>query len=201
MGPNDNIESGGAFNWGDNDRGIALIIVLVMLLLFSILGATMLATSTSELKIAGNYRNSEESFYTAEAALAFAFNFTPIYDVIDPNLIPGATGTVWPVAGAGKVLDTNFNETAEDNDQHGHNKNFNRITIPGTQNSADVKVEYVGKFDQTPPGSGYQMDSGVGSSGGGFKTVNYLVSVIAYGPNNSQAQVESMYYNVVASSP
>jgi hypothetical protein len=190
MEPNDSVESVSTFNWGDNDRGIALIIVLVMLLLLSILGATMLATSTSELRIAGNYRNSEESFYAAESALAFGVNFAPIYTSIDATLIPGAPRTTWPAPNTGKVLDANFNETG-DNNTDGHNPNYNRITIPGTQNTADVRVEFVGKTEP-PPGLGVQVDSGVGVGTPGFVAVNYVVSVIAYGPNNSQAQVESM---------
>lgn len=56
----------------DNERGAALIIVLVMLVLLSILGATVLTSSTSELSIAGNFKVAQETFFSADAALEFA---------------------------------------------------------------------------------------------------------------------------------
>lgn len=52
-----------------NERGVILIIVLVMLLLLSILGATVLTSSTSDLRIAGNGRNLQEAFFNADGSL------------------------------------------------------------------------------------------------------------------------------------
>lgn len=46
-----------------NERGAAMIVVLFMLLLLTIIGATLLATSTTDLQIAGNYRNNQKAFY------------------------------------------------------------------------------------------------------------------------------------------
>lgn len=50
-----------------NENGIALVMALVMLVLLSILGAYALSTSSTELFIAGNYRNSQVAFYAADA--------------------------------------------------------------------------------------------------------------------------------------
>lgn len=55
-----------------NERGATLIIVLVALLLLSILGATVLTSSTSELRVSGNYRNLQEAFFNADGSLEHA---------------------------------------------------------------------------------------------------------------------------------
>ncbi len=62
-----------------NERGVAIILVLMMLLLLSILGATVLSTSTTEMKIAGNYSNFQNAFYAAEAGLDYAHSNGNIY--------------------------------------------------------------------------------------------------------------------------
>jgi Tfp pilus assembly protein PilX len=170
-----------------NEGGMALIIVLIMLFLLSILGASMLASSTSELKIAGNYRNSEESFYAAEAALDVGATLDTIYT----SIIPDSATESWPVSGSGVELSSSFATTGTSSP----NRDYNRITIPGTNSTADVKVEFITKSNLAA-GSGMQEDSGL-SAGGGFKGNNFAVNVIANGPNNSQAQVESQIQKVV----
>jgi hypothetical protein len=173
-----------------NERGIALIIVLMTLLLLSILGVTMLASSTSELKIAGNYRNTEVAFYTAEAALDFAYTFGDIYT----SIIPGTT-TSWPVAGQGKWLDEDDFHAGDPNDA---NNNYNRIKIAspsGAKYDADVKVDFV-STGNLPVGTGTQEDAGLGQ-GTGFRANNFALDVIAYGPNNAQAAVESQVAKIV----
>lgn len=164
----------------NNERGVAIIVVMGMLLLLTILGTTMLASSTSDLKIAGNYRNSQETFYSAEAALNFGESFTDIYSV----LFPGAASTTWPASGQGKVLDpTTFAATATASDRPG----YNQITIPGTSDKAYVKVELVGS-GKMPAGTGTQEDAGL-SPGNTLKVNNFVVTVVAKGPGNSSNEV------------
>jgi Tfp pilus assembly protein PilX len=69
-----------------SERGVALIIVLVVLVLLSILGATVLSTSTTEIKIAGNYRGIQESFFSADAAVSYAQTSPVIYNRIRPGI-------------------------------------------------------------------------------------------------------------------
>ncbi len=52
-----------------NERGIALIMVLVLLALLTLLGAWALDTSSTDLKIAGNYKNAEAAFSMADTAV------------------------------------------------------------------------------------------------------------------------------------
>jgi hypothetical protein len=48
---------------------VALMVAIMAMLLLSVLGAALVLTSTSETIIAGNFRNSGEALYAADAAL------------------------------------------------------------------------------------------------------------------------------------
>jgi hypothetical protein len=170
-----------------NERGIALIIVLVMLLLLSILSATMLVSSTTDLQIAGNYRNNEQALFDADAAVNFGQTFDAIYTTLN------STTTSWPLPGQGQVLSsTDFSGTGANT----ANPDFNRITIPGTRDTADVKVELISS-GSVPAGSGTQVDSGISPGSGNFKANFFAVNVIANGPNNSHAELESQIARIV----
>lgn len=51
-----------------NEQGTALIIALMAMMLLTALGAAVVMVSTTETHIAGNYRNSAEALYAADAA-------------------------------------------------------------------------------------------------------------------------------------
>jgi hypothetical protein len=181
MGPIKRNNFKGPLSGINNEQGAALLIVLVMLMLLTILSATLFTSSISEIRIAGNYRNSLETFSAADAAVEFALTYSNIYTSLF------GTTTSWPTAGSGKVFDESFNST-EKNSSDPY-KDYNQITIPGTNNKAQVKVELV-KKGPPPVGQGYQEDAGLGS-GGGFKANIFAVSVIANGPNNARADIEA----------
>jgi hypothetical protein len=177
-----------------NEDGMALILVILMVLLLSILSTTMLGTSNSELSIAGNYRNSESAFYAAEAGAAFGIT----YDAIYSTLYVGSGGSnVWPAAGAGKILDPNTFSSFAKPDNDAGRRDYNRITLPGTNPplTADVKVELL-STGKLPSGTGSQEDSGLGP-GTGFKANNYVVTVIGNGPRNSKAVVETEIARII----
>lgn len=52
-----------------NERGTALIIALMAMMLLTALGAAVVMVSNTETHIAGNYRNSQEALYAADAAV------------------------------------------------------------------------------------------------------------------------------------
>lgn len=54
------------------DRGIALVLTLLLLGLFSILGLAMVLSTSSDMLINGYYRNYRGSFYAADSGLAIA---------------------------------------------------------------------------------------------------------------------------------
>ena len=170
-----------------DEKGIAIIVVMIMLLLLSILGITMLASTTSDLQIAGNYRNNQEAFYTGEAMMQFGETFGDIYTQIIPNVTNS-----WPPPGQGTVLDNNY--WPQSSKPNTGQADYNHIQIPNTSDSADVKVELQGS-GALPAGSGTQEDAG--SGGTAFKATYYAVSVIAYGPNNATGQYESSIARVI----
>ncbi len=51
-----------------SEAGTALIIALLTMMLLTALGATVIMVSNTENKIAGNYQNSQEALYAADAA-------------------------------------------------------------------------------------------------------------------------------------
>lgn len=55
-----------------NERGIALITVILLILVLSFIGAAAIVTSTTELQIGGNFKTSVQAFYNAEAGVQFA---------------------------------------------------------------------------------------------------------------------------------
>jgi hypothetical protein len=52
-----------------NEQGTALIIALMAMMLLTALGAAVVMVSNTETHIAGNYRNSQEALYAADAAV------------------------------------------------------------------------------------------------------------------------------------
>ena len=54
---------------GNHEHGIALIVSMMAMLLMSALGGALILMTTTEAKIARNYRNHSESLYAADAAL------------------------------------------------------------------------------------------------------------------------------------
>jgi type II secretory pathway component PulK len=57
-----------------NERGMALVIALVMLVLLTMLGAWALDTSSTDLRISGNSKTTQVAYYAAEAGVGYASN-------------------------------------------------------------------------------------------------------------------------------
>ncbi|MCZ6580363.1 MAG: PilX N-terminal domain-containing pilus assembly protein, partial [Nitrospirae bacterium] len=54
----------------EKERGIALVASLLLVVVVGIVGATVLETTSTEIKISGNYRAAVQNFYAAEAGIA-----------------------------------------------------------------------------------------------------------------------------------
>ena len=68
------VKASAASDLTGNERGMVLVLALATLALLTILGAWVLDTSSTDLKIAGNSRNAQNAFCSADAALAYAAN-------------------------------------------------------------------------------------------------------------------------------
>jgi len=151
-----------------NERGMALIVVLIMLLLLTILGASVLSSTVSDLRITGNSRSSIDVFFAADAALEYAQSNSEIYS----NMISqGNLKATWPGPVAGQKY-----------------PGYAPVAV-GNLN-AHVKVDYL-STGPVPPDMGTETDSGLGS-GSGFVANYYAVSVVGNGSNDeSRAEIEA----------
>jgi hypothetical protein len=53
----------------DSERGVALILALMLLLFLSILGGALLMTTTLDIRVGSNFQSNEEAIYVAEAGI------------------------------------------------------------------------------------------------------------------------------------
>jgi type IV pilus assembly protein PilX len=151
-----------------SQRGAALVVGLLLLLVLTLLAISGMTTASLELQMAGNEQYQERAFQAAEAAIERAIQ-AGVYDTTttigaytpsgDPNVPPmpqrgsGVTGCVQTIADDGSVTDT------------------------------EDCYEYFMRFDEqtgtTPvPGGGYSL-------GTGFQAYHFVVD--AYGASNRGA--------------
>jgi hypothetical protein len=57
---------------GRTERGVALIVVLIVMMLLSALGLSLTMVTSTEERVADSYSSGSEAFYAADAALEFA---------------------------------------------------------------------------------------------------------------------------------
>jgi hypothetical protein len=93
---------------GNNEDGFVLIVAMMMLVVITLMGMSMSNTSTTEIMIAGNARQSQDQFYTADAGInaAVAQNIDPTAAAVVPN---PAAFTCAGVPGNGAAPFTSFN--------------------------------------------------------------------------------------------
>ncbi len=95
-----------------NEEGAALIIALMSMLLLTALAAAVVMVSSTEVKIAGNYNNGQETLYAADAAVERVVQdllLIPRWNDIlsgsvKSSLIDGAASTTKTVPGGGVIL-------------------------------------------------------------------------------------------------
>jgi PilX N-terminal len=76
-----------------NESGFALILAILALMLLTFLGMTLVATTSTELQIATNYRWSQQALYNAEAGVEAAKEMLRGYDWL--AVVPDARITTW----------------------------------------------------------------------------------------------------------
>lgn len=65
-----------------NQKGSALLIAMIMLVVLFIIGTATMNTSTTEVIISGNYRLMKEEFYKTEGPIEYAQSQSTIYETI-----------------------------------------------------------------------------------------------------------------------
>jgi hypothetical protein len=143
-----------------NEKGSALVLSLLILVLLTLMGISATTTSTVEIQMAGGEKFYELAFYSAESGWQRALNWLD-------NQFPGVTDNlVWD--------GTDFIAVSGSLDEAA------TVGIPlANDNNTQyrVKVEFVG----TAPVAGY---------GTNFRRFNYRVNSVGVGPGNARSKVE-----------
>jgi hypothetical protein len=153
-----------------NERGIALIMALVLLTLLTLLGAWVLDRASTDLKIAGNYKNAEAAFSMADSAVAYASNpanLTAACEYISACTNSTGSNTAWPPPPGLSII-----------------------------SAATVTVTYLNK-GPLPAGSIYDADLDA-SGKPKFSGVYFMVTAKGTGPHNASAQIETNVVQVVS---
>lgn len=77
-----------------DERGIALIVALIILLVLTLIGISAISTTTFETNIAGNERIGTDAFYASEGGVQVGLNKLPDYTPISRTKI-GENSYYW----------------------------------------------------------------------------------------------------------
>src|SRR4030042_1303498 len=166
----------------DSQRGTAIIMAMLILLVLSVIGVYAVSTSTVEMKITGQERGFQEAFYTTDSGEPLGIYVT---NLIIHNNFDDATDLVAPWSNV--VQNSTFAEL--------YNATRNANTI--YDSSADINISSAGQStalglptyvlllvdidrlqSQHLPGGGVEFASGyesIGQGGGGDVGVLYAV--------------------------
>ncbi len=157
----------------ESERGVALIIALVMLVLLTILGAWILNSASTDIHISGNYRNNQQAFYAGDAAINYLTNASTLTEAY--SAMSGSNNTY--------CIDSN-------------NADCKAPSLPvSTVSQATGTVEFL-RSGPLPLGSIY--DSDVDYNGNPkFHGLYFNVQTSGTGMNNAQAVIEAGVVQVV----
>ncbi|TLM68952.1 MAG: hypothetical protein FDZ69_01770 [Deltaproteobacteria bacterium] len=128
------------YNKRNTQRGMALFLAIAMLLLLSILGATVLDLAGRSLRASGRINPANQAFYTADRAISMAQNQI-VQD--DPDAADVAIGLSWRIEQLGDALS---------------NMESGTVTYIGPCEVASAPAEIVSD-DSTLTGIAYQIQA------------------------------------------
>jgi hypothetical protein len=169
-----------------NEKGSAIVVVLLILVILTLLGITTATTSKIEIQVAGNQKFHKIAFHHADSG---------VYTT--PKLISAAfdTGTAPTGSGITYLGSTDFYREIMGYEPYDADRDV-RITIAGYD--VDVDVNRLGT--ETLAGSGAEFASGaegigVGSTGG--VAVVYGLDSLGEGPSQSLSNIAAVYRKIV----
>jgi len=147
-----------------NEKGMVLAVTLMMIAVLALLGTTAVMTVTTDLKIAGNYRQSQVALYNAEAGVEQVIAHLNANTVTYPTTA-GAPSTITVSCPTGY----NFNTSVVINYVAPNRYKF-QMTGTGANNASKTIETHIRKASDIPPAT----DGAVAMYGGGpqvqFKT-------------------------------
>ena len=176
-----------------NERGMALVIALLLMLVGAIIGIFGVNTGIIETRIAGNERLSNLAFYMADGGADLGP--VMINDVIANYAIPeyGSDITI-----DSSLMPEILGAADDDPDTAASSPDIQNDL--GDQRRMDIDVDRL--YTKVMQGGGAEFlggYDGIGSGGsaGGSVGVFYRVDSLGSGPLNSRANVETVYRKVV----
>jgi Tfp pilus assembly protein PilX len=130
-----------------NERGIILIVALMLLLVLTIIGISSISTTSFESIISGNERLANIAFYSAEAGIHVGLNQIPNTGSIAKGKFDTDTrysGTVTNVGLAHSI----------GNDQTWSYKRY-QVNATGESTGANRVIEVQARYGPFPTGTGY----------------------------------------------
>ncbi|MBI3620611.1 MAG: pilus assembly PilX N-terminal domain-containing protein [Nitrospirae bacterium] len=148
------------------ERGAALVMSLVIMLVLTFLGIIAMLTSTTELSLSGNYRLSKEAYYAADGGMTYVlrdkqyFALTNPTTLTTPNFPVGgvdltvngasASGTVELLASNQAAPDNTGNDVTINGQVHA---NYYKVTSLGSGNLNSQSRQIVIKAELVPSGN------------------------------------------------
>ena len=194
-----------------SQKGAALVIAVLILLILTVIGIYAVSTSTFETKIAGFEREFKEAFYTADSGEPIGIGLTKA--II--HHVPSAVGDLpnpwnnasliddddlFDAAGALEIFTDGKNSDTPNTDPPDIKSDGagNNLGLP---NDVQLRVDidrlssYQMPGGATEYGSGYE---GIGQGGGGEVAILYSIDSIGrYTFTNAESGVEAGYRHVV----
>jgi len=151
-----------------NERGMVLALALWMLVILGLLGTIALSMTNTEIRLAGNNRNTQAAFFAADAAVQYARTATTVFPTMGPAV------PTWQPGDAARSITIDANSTAR-----------------------NVLVTYLREGPAPPLPVTDQAVQVNEESGGSFKGLYFLIQANGVGPNNAQAGIETLTATIV----
>lgn len=188
----------------DSQRGTAIIMAILILLVLSVIGVYAVSTSTVETKITGMERGFQEAFYTADSGEPIGVyitkfiihnNYQQASDLSHPWSDVTQNSTFTELYSATRNAATLYDSTPDINiNSAGHSTDL------GLPSYVQLVIDIDRLQSQHLPGGGVEFASGyesIGQGGGGDVGVLYEVdSVGKYGLRGAESRVNVGYLYV-----
>jgi Tfp pilus assembly protein PilX len=136
-------------NRAGNERGIVLIIALMLLLVLTIIGINSISTTNFESIISGNERLANIAFYSAEAGIQVGLNQIPDTTPIPRTEISPSTDTYY----AGSVAYVGLGQSDGDDTTWTYKRY--QVNAGGEAMGGNRQIEIQTRLGPLPAGTGY----------------------------------------------
>jgi Tfp pilus assembly protein PilX len=133
-----------------NERGLILIVALMLLLVLTIIGISSISTTSFETIISGNERLANTAFYSAEAGIQVGLNKIPEVTSISKTKIGPSTSDTYYTS---TVTNVGLAHSIG-NDQTWSYKRY-QVNATGESTGANRVIEVQARFGPFPTGTGY----------------------------------------------